>query len=149
MKKTIFTLALVGFCSTAFAAGSLFPPSSYGKWSNGEDGYTISKNGISTLNIKGCKPTYEVKKISGSELLTQIQENIEEAGDMEVLNSSYAVEMMKAANLIERNKQYTKIIGYHEKCAVDGAIGFIQLNNKVGLHILSAPEDVYSIIYKQ
>lgn len=148
MTKNIFTLALIALCANALADVKL-PTSSYGTWQNKEERYTVSKSGISTVNVKGCKATYETKTISGAKLLNNIQAALEEAGEMEQLDGAYATEMMKAANLIVKNKKYTQLTGYHEKCAIDGAQSFIPLTSKVGLSIQSAPDDVYSIIYKK
>lgn len=147
MKKIIFVLVLSGFCAAASGEMKL-PASSYGKWQNDETSYTISKGKISSLDMKKCKPIYKTERISGAKLLADIQQSIEYASGGEV-SDDYAKDMMKVANLIDKNKKYSRITGWYEKCGADGAVGFVPLTDKVGLDIQSSPDDVYNIIYKK
>ncbi|ULJ66198.1 hypothetical protein [Wielerella bovis] len=147
MKKLLLIITLTGIYSTALAEMKL-PSSSYGKWQNQETSYTISKRGISSLNMSRCQPVYKTERISGAKLLADIQQSIEYTSGGEVSND-YVKDMMKAANLISKNKIYSRVTGWYEKCGADGAVGFVPLTDKVGLDIQSGPDDVYNIIYKK
>lgn len=147
MKKQMIAMILATLASSTFANDSFFAPSSFGKWENDETSYSISQNGISALNIKGCKPVYRTEKMLGSQWLSSIQEDFQET--MMCEDPAHLNTLIQITNLIDQNKHYTLVTGHLEGCTADGAFGFMQLNDKTGLNIISAPDNSYSIIYKK
>jgi len=124
-------------------------PATYGKWTNGDVVFKISKNGFVIDRAKmglpdNCKHEHSIGQIAGSELIKNIQATI--SGNGEELEIADPEDGKKMINLIEPNTKYT-ILTHYLSCG-DGAESFILLNDTTGIFSEIAPIDVYSLADK-
>lgn len=139
------------------------PPEYQGIWvmtAGGDysgDKRTLLPNGFDLSRFDGVntcpkKVFYtEEESITGRKLLQQIKESeiaLYEEELSEEAKKSVNQTMKLYSSLIDKNKTYTKYALLAVACA-DGAEQIIPLNEHVGLFVLSAPEDMYSIVVKK